>query len=527
MKVAVSPAIAISIVTAVAYNVHFVDADLVKMCLFYKTSGHVRSDPILSQTCVSDHVHTFYGPQQFHPDTTNEDLRTSDPNFSTSKFVENQSLYWHPSIYRVDTDAATGEKTYELAEVSFAGPYYRWDKDAPSPTVEPFPKGFQMIAGFPVDGKVEDGVNLFSECLCPKDCTRSDGCETESDLFPADACGEMGIAMAFPTCWNETAGLGDTNDHISHMAYTLDGTVEGECPIGFGRRLPQIQLFVRIVNYEGGQYTFSDNTLPGDEEIFHADFMEGWLDGALEEIIADCESTQTEAGDYNPPCTCDQFLTPKDSLLSDDPDSFSAEAADICPIDVRIYIVDEEINGALPRGSCSATLIEKMNGVDPPFVEGCGLQYTPPTFDEENCEDQSGDSDDSDDSDDEESCMDNSDYRFRDKEKKDCEWVAEDTDKRCKKKVIKSGNVKVFEECRMTCGDCEESESESDSDEEEFDCEDDDDFDFKGKTGKDCDWVKEKIEQQGLEFCKQKAKKKKKKKIKDFCKMTCGNCGLE
>jgi len=272
---------------------------------------------------------------------------------------------------------------------------------------------------------------------------------------------------------------------------------------------------------------FSSRTMNINTEIFHADFMEGWLDGALEEIIEDCESTQTEAGDYNPPCTCDQFLTPKDSLLSDDPDSFSAEAADICPIDVRTYIVDEEINGALPRGSCSATLIEKMNGVDPPFVEGCGLQYTPPTFDEENCEDQSGDSDDSDDSDDEESCMDNSDYLFRDKPNKDCEWVAEDTDKRCKKKVIKSGNVKVFEECRMTCGDCEELESELESDEEEFDCEDDDDFEFKGKAGKDCDWVKNKIEQQGLQFCRQKAKKKKKKKIKDFCKMTCGNCDLE
>jgi len=313
MKASVSPAIAFFIVTAVAYNaVHFVDADLVKMCLFYKTSGHVRSDPILSQTSLSDHVHTFYGPQQFHPNTTNEDLRTSDPKFSTSIFIENQSLYWHPSIYRVDHDAVTREKSYELAEVSFAGPYYRWDKDAPPPMVEPFPKGFQMIAGMPVDGEVEDGVNLFSECLCQKPCTRSDGCETESDFFPSTACGEMGIAMVFPTCWNATAGLGNTNDHISHMAYTLDGTVEGECPIGFGHRLPQIQLFVRIANYEGGQYTFSDNTLPDDEEIFHADFMEGWLDGALEDIIDNCESTQTNAGDYNPPCTCDQFLTPKD-----------------------------------------------------------------------------------------------------------------------------------------------------------------------------------------------------------------------
>lgn len=32
---------------------------MVKMCLFYPNpSGHARTDPIISQTCPSDHVHT-------------------------------------------------------------------------------------------------------------------------------------------------------------------------------------------------------------------------------------------------------------------------------------------------------------------------------------------------------------------------------------------------------------------------------------------------------------------------------------
>ena len=32
---------------------------MVKMCLFYPSeSGHARSDPILNQSCPSDHVHT-------------------------------------------------------------------------------------------------------------------------------------------------------------------------------------------------------------------------------------------------------------------------------------------------------------------------------------------------------------------------------------------------------------------------------------------------------------------------------------
>lgn len=367
---------------------NFANAELIKMCLFYKVAGHARTDPILSQTCVSDHVHTFYGPQLFHPRITNEDLRNSDPKYSTSVYNENKSLYWHPTIYKVGRDTATGEATYEQAEISFAGPYYRWDKDAPLPAVEAFPPGFQMIAG--MNPNLE-GLNLFSECLCPKACTRSDGlCQSQSNLFPATACGEMGIAMAFPTCWDDSKGLGDTGDHMSHMAYTVDGTVTGPCPEGYNRRLPQIQLFVRISDYEGGQYTFSDNTLPDDEEVFHADFMNGWDFGVLENIIDQCQplSGPIEGGPYNPPCNCDQFLTKKADLLSFDSEEGrnDAEAAKICPIDVTTHIVDEEIvfsTGGLPRGSCSAPLIE---GVTPTFVDECGLQYTPNTFNEENCD---------------------------------------------------------------------------------------------------------------------------------------------
>ena len=50
-----------------------------------------------------------------------------------------------------------------------------------------------------------------------------------------------------PTCWNDSS-LGDDNDHKSHMAYTTDGEVNGPCPSGFGTRVPQVQLFVRIID---------------------------------------------------------------------------------------------------------------------------------------------------------------------------------------------------------------------------------------------------------------------------------------
>jgi len=242
-------------------------------------------------------------------------------------------------------------------------------------------------------------------------------------------------------------------------------------------------------------------------------------------------------------------------LLSDNPDLFP-EATDICPIDVRTYIVDEEINAILPRGSCSATLIEKVVGVNPPFVEECGLQYIAPTFNEKNCDgdgigdsddsdengddddDDGGDDDDDDDDDEEESCTDKSNFGFRGNEEKDCDWVATNTDDRCKKKIKKSGKTRVFEICRMTCGDCEsneedsgsnededEDEEDSNSNEDELDCKDDD-FGFKGNDDKNCDWVRRKIEKKGLIFCNKRVNKKN-EKIKDFCKMTCERCGID
>ena len=176
---------------------------------------------------------------------------------------------------------------------------------------------------------------------------------------------------------------------MSHMAYTVDGTVEGACPPGYNRRLPQIQLFVRIANYEGGKYTFSDNTLATDTEVFHADFMNGWTDGSLENIVNNCQPLPgTNPGDYNPPCNCDEFLTKKSTMLTYDNDSpgrNDAEAAEICPNDVTQHIVNEEINfsvGGLPRGGCSAPII---NNVPPTFVDDCSLTYTPNNFDEQTC----------------------------------------------------------------------------------------------------------------------------------------------
>ena len=72
--------------------------------------GHVRTDAIINPNCLSDHVHTFYGPPLLYPKVTFDDLRNSDPNLSSGNIMENQSLYWHPAVYHV---AADGKKTLQ------------------------------------------------------------------------------------------------------------------------------------------------------------------------------------------------------------------------------------------------------------------------------------------------------------------------------------------------------------------------------------------------------------------------------
>jgi len=180
--------------------------EMVKMCLFYDTpSGHARSDPIISQTCASGHVHTFYGPLDFHPDTTYEDLVNAPPSLSTSPIEENQSLYWHPSIYEV-TANGDGTETFTRVSDLESSPYYRWDNSV-LPRTEAFPPGFRMIAASNdpgADGGGGDGFPaMFTECCKVRPNGEEGRCESweGSLVFPTQSCGFLGISLGeFHAC---------------------------------------------------------------------------------------------------------------------------------------------------------------------------------------------------------------------------------------------------------------------------------------------------------------------------------------
>jgi len=332
-----------------------VEAKLIKMCLSgYTPSGHARSDPIIHQSCPSDHIHTFYGPQNFHPQTSYEDMRDTPSKFSTTPFVENQSLYWHPTIYRVTTNN-NGKKTYIRAETTEMTPYYRWDD---SKTNTAFPPKFRMIAHSNDDGadrgQLDGEFNLSTECCQYNEDKDEVECDWWTKLhLPRKKCDYLEIVFAMPTCWNGES-LGDDNDHKDHMRYTINGRVDGPCPNGYPHRFPQIQVTMSIIEYQGGTYQLSDE----QSTVWHVDFFNGWKEDTLQDILDNCEATKPDDDDenldYNPPCSCTPEEGIDDFLTFNENNPRSA----VCDVDVLKLIIDEAVDvvsDTLPRGTCQGS----------------------------------------------------------------------------------------------------------------------------------------------------------------------------
>lgn len=152
-------------------------------------------------------MHTFYGPRSIHPSTSYDDLRATPPDLSTTPYEENQSLYWHPSIYRV----VNGE--YILVRNLDSSPYYRWDLSV-DPVAEPFPPGFRMIAASddPVSIKTcsflhKSRIHISSLCHGSNVCARE----------PMDAA-QTGTAAAtlFTPCSQSVACYATALRHARH-----------------------------------------------------------------------------------------------------------------------------------------------------------------------------------------------------------------------------------------------------------------------------------------------------------------------
>jgi len=277
--------------------------------------GHVRTDAIINPDCLSDHVHTFYGPPLLYPNVTFEDLRNSDPTLMSGNIEENLSLYWHPAVYHV---AADGKKTLQESEMTTV--YYNW---VPGQTAA-FPPGFRMITA---------GEDVF-------------------DKGTVSGESEMELSISFPSCWD---GVNlDSPDHVSHVAFSEDPEDEtSPCPSSHPVRIPRLDFFLRWFDTNPAKWEFSDGSTR-----FHADYISGWDESFLQSLL--------DGGDDD----FDSKVTFRAGIKhdGDDSDLIKQLNDNAVPRANTSCITTERINNVnnLPRGACTGTLISSLGPCEGP-----------------------------------------------------------------------------------------------------------------------------------------------------------------
>jgi len=306
-----------------------------------------------------------------------------------------------------------------------------------------------------------------------------DDCVSKNTFFPTSKCDELEVSMRMPNCWDGKNIESPGTNHTGHVAYSADSEFYKECPESHPVKIPQIQLFFRIVPYDGGWHTFSDGS-----SIYHADYVSGWESTFLQSVLDDCDN---EGAGAMPNFFCEDFLTFRDApKCTDDSCDFSdpnllkklTEIQPKIPLNITGTIVSEEtktVKGKLPRGTCKGTLVVNNDQ-------------------------------DNDDNDEEKPCVDEPNLKFKNEKNKDCDWVGKKIEKRC---GLNWKGKTLEERCPKSCQVCEED----DNDDNEEPCENEPDtvgkFKYKNKD-RNCKWVGKRA----TKLCKKKALSKK-------CPTTC------
>lgn len=444
----------------------------------YLPIAHVRTDPIISDTCLSDHVHTFYGPPLVSPSVTTEDLLATDLSEHSGLVEENKSLYWHPSIYRVSSDGV-----FTLDDIYYASVYYFWDTRSRKQT-QAFPKGFRMIAS---------DRAAFTECVVGnfKPCTRPDGCaipEGVTTFFPSQACDMLEITMDFPSCWD---GRLDSPNHKNHMAYPDEE--DDSCKAPHNKQVATLSISIYIKNYDGGYHTWSDMS-----DQFHTDYLAGWDVDLMQTFLEGCK-TDTD--------NCDRFLSWKggEATGCDSHDEKHDKLVQFLPpLPDTMNIANEPVTNiaSLPRGLCQG-----------PFPDGDSSPTPGPLPTKRPTEPPSKAA----------SCKDNPSFRFKNKRKQNCAWVGKVPNKRCN---FRWKQKRLKEYCPEACNECKDGDGggggdDDDDDEEDEDnngvCKDDPNFQFRNDKTKHCDWVSRNPSNRCRKNWRQR-------KVREYCPEACDEC---
>ncbi len=230
------------------------------------------NDPIVHHGHPGEsHLHDFFGSTVTDDDTTLADLQQAE---TLCQHHGDRSAYWAPALFRGETKI----------EPRGADTYYRAAPGVDPTEVEPFPPGFMAIA------KSAQGREDPSYAIVGWGCGRN-----RTILSEAPECGDrkaLTLHAIFPDCWDGAEV--DSPDHVSHTAYSEDGT----CPPTHPRHLLQLELVVR---YDVWGPTDGLRLSSGEMETAHADFFNAWDEEKLGNELASCVAAGIVCGVPTPP----------------------------------------------------------------------------------------------------------------------------------------------------------------------------------------------------------------------------------
>ncbi|PGG99031.1 hypothetical protein AJ80_09421 [Polytolypa hystricis UAMH7299] len=263
--------------------------------------GTARIDPLVNPGEIAPHAHVIHGGSNFDLTVNSDQLRES--SCTSCGVVEDKSVYWTPGTYFQYPNGTT-----ELVgQVGGMLVYYELN----GKNIQAFPKGFRMLAG---DANQRNFTLPFPD---PPSATWSGQHSTQFALsqkaigfnclnynrdpepalyrhtmpskeFLDENCADgVRMEVAFPSCWNGRDL--DSPDHRSHVAYPSE-VKDGACPEGFEKRI--VVLFYETIwdtyAYKGveGRFLISNGDPTGCG--YHADFIEGWNEGILEQAVNTC-----------------------------------------------------------------------------------------------------------------------------------------------------------------------------------------------------------------------------------------------
>ena len=204
--------------------------------------------------------------------------------------------------------------------------------DGEQQTVEPFPNGFQMIAGsnsnrnstlpdpdpnplgpWPKDSQDERaqralGFNCLHYAAGDNEPTLMRHQLPDKDFLDSKCTDGLRLELQFPSCWNGQLDGGPS--HKSHVAYP-DGVSVGNCPEGYDRRLITLlyETIVATDEFAGkpGQFVLANGDPTGFG--YHGDFIAAWKDDTLEKALQACNE-QVSSGQMK---ECPVFEMTQDS----------------------------------------------------------------------------------------------------------------------------------------------------------------------------------------------------------------------